>query len=59
MSCPMEARECKPGQPAPYTGEYEQLAVGTPTGWSVYIEKGKPLPSSPRGYTWRHVPAPE
>jgi hypothetical protein len=55
----MEAHECKPGQPAPYTGEYEQLAVGTPTGWSVYIEKGKPLPSSPRGYTWRHVPAPE
>jgi hypothetical protein len=45
-----------PGEPAPHTGEYHQLNVfGTPTGWSVYAEKDKPLPSSPRGFTWRHM----
>jgi hypothetical protein len=56
----MEAIEYLPGEPAPVTGDYHELNVfGRPTGWSRYLQQGETLPALPRGFTWRHVPAPE
>ena len=54
----VEPSEHQPGGPAPHTGDYEELNVfGSPTGWSRHVRKGEPLPSLPRGYSWRHMPA--
>lgn len=56
MSAGVEPNEHQPGQPAPHTGEYEELNVfGSPTGWSRYVRQGELLPSLPRGFLWRHV----
>lgn len=53
----VEPSEHKPGEPAPHTGDYEELNVfGSPTGWSRHVRKGEPLPALPRGCSWRHVP---
>jgi hypothetical protein len=54
----MQADEYEPGEPAPRTGEYEELNVlGARTGWAYYVRKGDALPLLPRGFKWRHVPA--
>lgn len=46
----------KPGELAQHSGEYEELNVfGSPTGWRMFVDKDKPLPSLPRGFTWRHT----
>lgn len=48
--------EHQPGEPASCEGEYLELNVfGAPTGWSVHVKKGEPLPPLPRGFTWRRV----
>jgi hypothetical protein len=53
----MNRNEHLPGEPATRTGEYLELNVlGAHTGWSVYANKDAPLPSLPRGFTWRHAP---
>jgi hypothetical protein len=54
----MKSDEHLPGELAPLSGEYEELNVfGRPTGWSVYVQKGQPLPALPRGFTWRRPPS--
>jgi hypothetical protein len=54
----MEPDEHLPSEPAQYTGRYDELNVfGTPTGLSIAANKGDALPSLPRGFMWRHVPA--
>jgi hypothetical protein len=46
--------EHDPGTPAPVTGQYEELNVlGAPTGVVIDAQQGVPLPSLPRGFTWR------
>lgn len=46
--------EHQPGDPAPSSGEYEELNVfGTPTGRIAEVAKGEQLPASARGFTWR------
>ena len=53
----MKPDEHMPGELAPHSGDYEELNVfGSPTGWSVYVHKGHPLPKLPRGFTWRRPP---
>jgi hypothetical protein len=52
----MKCADQHPGEPARHTGEYEELTVlGARTGWSYYVREGEPLPSLPRGFTWRYV----
>jgi hypothetical protein len=52
----LDAPECKPGEPAPQTGQYQLLNVfGTPTGERVHIEQGAPAPDALRGHVWRLV----
>ena len=56
----VKPNEHQPGEPAPHTGDYEELNVfGSPTGWSRHVRQGDPLPSLPslpRGFSWRHDP---
>lgn len=48
--------DCEPGTPAPRAGSYEQLNVfGRSVGPTVSVAAGEPLPSAPRGFTWRWV----
>ncbi len=48
--------EHKPGDTAPMTGAYEQLNVfGTPTGKTVHVREGEPLPAAPRGHSWKII----
>jgi hypothetical protein len=43
-----------PGDPAPVTGDYQQLNVfGTPTGTVVSVGRGEVLPHAPIGFMWR------
>jgi hypothetical protein len=45
-----------PGDPAPRTGHYEECNVfGTSSGIVRHVTEGEPLPSLPRGFTWRRV----
>jgi hypothetical protein len=56
----MDPNEHLPGEPARYTGRYDELNIfGTYTGRTIEAERGERLPPLPRGFTWRHVPAPE
>jgi hypothetical protein len=56
----METDEHISGEPARLTGRYDELNVfGTRTGRTIEAHRGERLPVLPRGYTWRHVPAPE
>lgn len=42
-----------PGEPAPATGDYQQLRVfGSSTGVKVTVLAGQPLPAAPIGFTW-------
>lgn len=46
--------EHRPGDPAKISGLYYEVNVfGTPTGRSVQLGDGDPLPESPRGFGWR------
>jgi hypothetical protein len=46
--------EYRPGEPAPEDGIYETLNIfGSPSGDSVHVPKGQPLPPLPRGHMWR------
>lgn len=46
--------EHRPGDPAPAPGLYHEVNVfGTPTGRSVRVNHGEPLPQAPRGFNWR------
>src|ERR1700759_1471858 len=63
-ACDMEASEVPqrpqhhPGDRAPAADTYELLNVfGTPTGTTVDVGEGDPLPRAPRGYTWRRLTA--
>ena len=50
----MNTDEYLPGEPAPHTGEYHELNIfGTPTGWSIYANKGDALRPLPCGCKWR------
>jgi hypothetical protein len=52
----MEPHEHQPGEPASRAGRYAELNVfGTPTGKVAYVGEGEELPSSPRGFSWRHM----
>ena len=45
--------EHQPGEPAPHDGHFEALNVfGTPTGDSVHMRRGEPLPPLPLGHSW-------
>jgi hypothetical protein len=44
------------GQPAPTSAIYEQINVfGTPTGVTVRVPRGHPLPEAPTGFDWAVV----
>ena len=46
--------EHRPGDLAPVPGLYYEVNVfGTPTGRSVQVGHGEPLPEAPRGFGWR------
>jgi len=46
--------EYQPGDPAPYSGVFEELNIfGTPTGRVAVTAKDERLPASARGFTWR------
>lgn len=46
--------EHRPGDPAPASGLYHEVNIfGTPTGRSVRLGHGEPLPQAPRGFGWR------
>lgn len=50
----MTRNEREPGDPAPSSGEYQELNVfGSPTGRIVRVAQDDALPVSPRGFTWR------
>jgi hypothetical protein len=56
----MERTDQLPGEAARQTGEYHELTVlGALTGSSISVREGEPLPSLPRGFTWRYVPVRE
>jgi hypothetical protein len=45
-----------PGQPAPISATYEQMNVfGSPTGITVRVARGHPLPGAPIGHEWAVV----
>lgn len=51
--------ECRPGQPAPESGWYQQIRVlGSATGDEVFVEQGAPLPDAALGFSWRLKPPP-
>ena len=44
----------QPGEPASQAGHYEQLNIfGTPTGTTMFVQRGNSLPAAPIGFTWR------
>lgn len=46
--------EHRPGDPAPAAGLYHEVNIfGTPTGKSVRVQRGEPLPPGPLGFGWR------
>jgi hypothetical protein len=48
--------EHDPGDEAPHTVHYAVLDVfGTPTGMTVHILEGEPLPLAPRGFKWCRI----
>ncbi|HTV27167.1 MAG TPA: hypothetical protein VMF32_05255, partial [Xanthobacteraceae bacterium] len=48
--------EHQSGDPAPNSGEYEELNVfGTPTGRIAVVAKDEKLPAAGRGFTWRSL----
>lgn len=50
----MSVIEYPPRSRAPAAGTYGELNVfGSRTGTVVVLEAGEPLPSAPRGFTWR------
>jgi len=52
----MALRDHQPGDPAPSSGDYEELNVfGTPTGRVVAVTKGERLPGTAIGFTWRPI----
>ena len=52
----MSLIEHQPGDPAPNSGESEELNVfGTPTGRTAVLAKDEMLPGTSRGFSWRSL----
>ena len=52
----LSTNEHNPGDPPPETGHYAELNVfGRHIGKVAHVAEGEPLPSAPRGFTWRRV----
>ncbi len=50
----MALQEYRPGELAPVSGQYEELNVlGARTGKIHSAQAGEPLPTAPRGFSWR------
>jgi hypothetical protein len=45
-----------PGEAASMPGIYRQLNIfGSPTGMTVHVGEGEPLPAAPGGFTWQFM----